>query len=125
LGGVRRGWNVVLVGLVIMSAVASVLAAVCSLLVLNPRGYRYASRVQLRREWESYRGPKPELEAWQVIGLLADQLICAGDTSPIDTLAEDARTRGDWVCRSMTYLLVGLALLAGIAVILAVEGALR
>ena len=61
----------------------------------------------------------------QILGMLADQLICAGERSPIDTLAEDALARGKAVRLSVYSLLVGLGLLTAVATILAIEVGLR
>lgn len=57
--------------------------------------------------------------------MFADQLICAGEPSPIDTLAADALTRGKWVRVSVISLLVGFAILAVVAVVLVIEGGLQ
>ncbi len=124
ISDVRGYWQTLLVTLVVLAAAALLVAAVASVLVMKPREYRYAARTQLRREWENYRDD-PSLTTAQVLGMLADQLICAGDKSPIDTLAEDALDRGRWVRRSVTSLLVGLGLLSAVAAILVIEVALR
>jgi hypothetical protein len=121
---VRGSWQTLLVILAVLGAVAFLVAAVAAVVVMNPRQYRYAARSQLRREWENYRD-HPSLTTAQILGMLADQLICAGDKSPIDTLADDALDRGKWVRVSVVSLLVGLGLLAAVAAILVIEVALR
>lgn len=124
ISDVRGCWQTLLVVLVVLAAVAFLVAAVAAVVVMKPREYRYAARSQLRREWGNYRDD-PSLTTAQIVGMLADQLICAGDKSPIDTLAEDALDRGKWVRASVISLLLGLGLLAAVAAILVIEVALR
>lgn len=124
ISDVRGFWRTLLVILVVLSAASFLVAAVAAVAALRPREYRYAARTQLRREWEAYRDGAGRTTV-QILGMLADQLICAGEQSPIDTLAEDALGRGKAVRVSVYSLLVGLALLTAVASILAIEVALR
>jgi hypothetical protein len=80
-----------------------------------------------QRAEEAYKSD-PQRTNVQVVGMLADQLIRGGPgeaDSPIDTIAVDAKTRGEWVYRSIVLVLIGLALLAATAAILLIEVAAR
>jgi hypothetical protein len=113
----------VLIVLMILAAASFLASAITAVMVLRPREYRYAGREQLREEWENYRDD-PDRTTAQVLGMLADQLICGGDgekKSPVDSLADDAQARGHLVARSVGALLVGLVLLVAVATILFFE----
>src|SRR2546426_5231706 len=87
IDNVHGCWRTTLVMFVVAAAASFLLSSVAAVVVIKPREYRYASRAQLRREWENYRDHLG-LSPAQVLGMLADQLICAEDKSPIDTLAD-------------------------------------
>lgn len=56
IGDVTGSWRTPLVALVAVSAATFLGAAVAAVFVMKPRGYRYASREQLRKEWGAIPG---------------------------------------------------------------------
>ncbi len=112
-----------LVGLAIFAAVVLALAAMAAAMVLKPRAYATPSLWQLRREWTAYveqahRTPE------QLTGMLVDQFIRRTDpqSSPLETLRDDAETRARWMTYATRLMLVGVLALAFLSSAVLVEG---
>lgn len=122
---VRGRWSVTLVALLVAATIAFVAAALASVWALRPRKYEIASRQQLKDEWSVYYDT-PHRDEVAVVGMVVDQLVRgSSEKSPIDSLAADAKRRGDCVRVAIWALLSGLACMTGSAVILFVEASVR
>jgi hypothetical protein len=103
----NHAWRTALVVLVIAAAVCFLVTAVASIMALRVREYRFASAAQLQREWVKFYDGKPLGQA-EAVATFADQLIrgSEGHKAPIESLSDDARTRGRWVSTSIWSMLV-------------------
>jgi hypothetical protein len=107
--------------LALLAVVLLALAAVAAALTLRRRRYANIDLEQLRAEWTTYRH-RARRTAPEVLGLLADQLICGSTpVSPLESLQQDTKTRGRWMARAMWLLVAGIAVLAGLVGVLLVS----
>jgi hypothetical protein len=117
--------RMLLVGLAIATAVLLALAAVAAAMVLVPRPYTAPSLPQLREEWTAYaKLGRAHRRAEHVTGLFVDQLVQRTDpeTSPLETLRNDAKKRAKWMKRATGLALVSVLVLASLTSALLVEG---
>jgi hypothetical protein len=97
------------------------LAAGAAALTLRRRRYANADLEQLRAEWTTYKY-QAHRTAPEVLGLVADQLICGSTpVSPLESLQQDTRVRGRWMARAMWLLVAGIAVMAGLVSVLLVK----
>ena len=117
-----RHMRMFLVGLAVLAAVLLALAAVSTAMVLLPRAYDVPSLPQLRERWTAYYD-HADLTPEGVTGMFVDQLVRAtGDSSPLESLLDDAEKRAKWMKRATWFVLFGVAALGGLTIALLVKG---
>jgi len=113
-----RHW---LEALALVAVALLALAAGAAALTLRRRRYANADLEQLRAEWTSYKY-QAHRTAPEVLGLVADQLICGSTpVSPLESLQQDTKVRGRWMARAMWLLVAAIAVMAGLVSVLLVK----
>lgn len=126
IGEVHGRWQVAMIVGAVLASASFLTSGAFAIAVLWPREYQFASRSQLQTEWMRFQH-SAEMTDFQIVGMLADQLICGTDKdkSPLETLVKGATTRGKALQKSIAALAVGFVLDAAVAAALLIEVSVR